>query len=122
MLNFNSLLLFSENPKKLSDFYSKVFEKQPDWTEGDYYGWQVGSGFLTVGPHDKVKGINLSPERMMFNFETQDVKTEFDRLKSLGAAVIQEPYQPGEEPTMWIATFSDPEGNFFQVMTPMPTN
>jgi predicted enzyme related to lactoylglutathione lyase len=34
--------------------------------------------------------------------------------------VVQEPYQPGEEPEGWIATFSDPDDNYFQLMSPMP--
>ena len=118
MLNFSSLLLFSENPKALVAFYSKVFGKDPEWSGGDFTGWMVGNGAFTIGPHDKVHGKNDHPERMMVNFETTDVKSEFERIKALGAAVISEPYQPGEEPTMWIATFSDPENNYFQIMTP----
>jgi predicted enzyme related to lactoylglutathione lyase len=52
----------------------------------------------------------------MFNFETAQVKEEFERIKALGAAVIREPYQIGEG---WIATLADPDGNFFQLVTPM---
>lgn len=53
----------------------------------------------------------------MLNFDTDDVKGEFDRIKKLGVAVIAEPYQM-EGFDMWIATFADPDGNFFQLMTP----
>jgi predicted enzyme related to lactoylglutathione lyase len=62
------------------------------------------------------------PGRIILNFETLDVQGEFDRIKGLGAAVQQEPYQPGGEsaPQMWIATFKDPDGNFFQLASPMP--
>lgn len=119
MLNFNSLLVFSEDPSKLAAFYEKVFQKEPEWKEGGYSGFQVGAGFFTVGPHDKVKGKSQNPERIMFNFETEDVAGEFDRIKELGAEVIAAPYQPGEEPDMWVATFSDPDGNYFQLMSPM---
>jgi predicted enzyme related to lactoylglutathione lyase len=48
------------------------------------------------------------------------VKGEFDRIKGLGAAVQQEPYQPGGAEEMWIATFEDPDGNYFQLASPMP--
>ena len=118
MLNFNSILLFSENPTALSDFYKKIFEKEPDWDQDGYTGFQAGSGFVTIGPHDKVHGKNQNPERMMINLETEDVDGEFSRIKELGAMVVKEPYNPGEEPTMQIATFSDPDGNIFQIMTP----
>jgi predicted enzyme related to lactoylglutathione lyase len=42
-----------------------------------------------------------------------------ERLKAAGATVVQEPYQPGEEPDGWIATFSDPDDNYFQLIIPM---
>lgn len=119
MLNFNSILLFSEDPKALAEFYKKIFAKDPDWNEGDYVGFMVGSGFITIGSHSKVKGKNEHPQRMMVNFETNDVKGEFDRIKGLGTKVITEPYHPMEAEEMWIATFEDPDGNYFQLMSPM---
>ena len=117
MLNFNSILLFSENPKKLADFYGKVFDKKPEMEDGGYTGFLVGSCFLNIGPHDKVKGKSSNPERIMFNFETDDVKGEFERIEKLGAKVIAKPYQMGEWDG-WIATLADPDGNYFQLMTP----
>src|SRR3989304_10096235 len=69
VLNFNSILLFSENPRKLKEFYRKIFRKKPDWSEGDYYGFMTGKGFITIGPHDKVRGKSRNPERIMFNLE-----------------------------------------------------
>ncbi len=83
MFNFNSLLIFSEDPLKLADFYQKVLGQEPGWSEGDYRGFMVGSGMLMVGPHDKVHGKNQNPERMMFNLETKEVEKEFERLKNL---------------------------------------
>lgn len=118
MLDFNSILVFSENPKKLADFYKKIFQKDPDWSEGGYYGYAAGKGFITFGPHEKVRGKNTKPERIMFNFETKDVKGEFERIKKLGAKVVADPYNPSEEPEMMIATFADPDNNYFQLMTP----
>jgi predicted enzyme related to lactoylglutathione lyase len=118
MLDFNSVLVFSEDPKKLADFYKKVFQKDPDWSESGYYGFLVGKGFITFGPHDKVRARNEHPERIMFNFETKDVKGEFERIKKLGAAVIAKPYSPAEDPKGMIATFADPDNNYFQLTTP----
>jgi len=118
MLNLRSILVFSEDPKKLSDFYGKVFQKNPDWVMEGYYGFNAGTMFLTFGPHDKVKGRNPNPDRMMYNFETRDVKVEFQRIKDLGAKVVAEPYPMGEDSDGWIATFADPDGNYFQLMTP----
>lgn len=118
MLNLKSIIIFSDNPSKLVEFYKKVLQKEPDWSGGDFHGFQVGDGALSIGPHDKVHGKSQNPERIIFDFETTDVKGEFERIKGLGAVVVAEPYQPGEEPGMWIATFADPDGNYFQITTP----
>lgn len=119
MLNFNSILVFSGDPKRLADFYKGVFQKDPDWSEGGYFGFMAGKGFIVFGPHDKVQGRNATPERVMINFETGDVKGEFERIRKLGASVVAEPYHPAEEPKGMIATFADPDNNYFQLMTPM---
>jgi predicted enzyme related to lactoylglutathione lyase len=118
MLHLNSILVFSEDPKRLSDFYTKVFGKGPDWDDYGYYGFTMGHITITFGKHDKVTGKNPQPERFMFNLETQDVKSEFERIKGYGATVIAQPYKMGEDSEGWIATFADPDGNYFQLMTP----
>jgi predicted enzyme related to lactoylglutathione lyase len=120
-MNLNSILIGSEDPKALSAYYTGLFGK-PGWEGDDYNSWQIGSGWMTVGPHDEVKGKNTQPGRVIWNIETPDVKGEFDRLKAAGATVVREPYEPGvgeEGPEMWIATFSDPDDNYFQLMSPM---
>jgi predicted enzyme related to lactoylglutathione lyase len=119
MLSLNTLMVFSEKPKELSKFYTKVLHKEPDWSEGDYNGYKLGCGSLMIGPHDKVHGKNSNPERIIFNFETENVEKEFSRLKDLGVKVVKAPYHPDEESKMTIATLSDPEGNFFQLASPM---
>jgi methanogenic corrinoid protein MtbC1 len=58
------------------------------------------------------------PARVMFNFETTEVESEFKRIQALGAKVVAKPYHPGEAQSMLIATFADPDGNLFQLMTP----
>jgi predicted enzyme related to lactoylglutathione lyase len=117
-MNFNSILIGSEDPKRLADFYTKLFGK-PGWDEGGYTGWQVGNGFVTVGPHDQVKGRNAQPGRLIWNIESADVKADFERFKAAGANVIRDPYNPDEEPLGLIATFADPDDNYFQLMSPM---
>ena len=101
--------------KEMADFYEKVFGKKPDMEEGGYSGWLVGNTFFTVGEHSEMKGETKDPGRIILNFETKEVKEEFERIKALGAKVIKEPYQMGEA---WIATLADPDGNLFQLMTP----
>lgn len=116
MLNLNSIMMGSMQPNVLAEFYEKVFEKKPDMEEGGYFGWSVGSCFLTVGEHDKAVGKSKDPVRVIFNLETSEVKEEFERIKQIeGAEIIQEPYEMGGA---WIATLADPDGNYFQLMSP----
>jgi predicted enzyme related to lactoylglutathione lyase len=120
MLSLNTVMINSEDTGQLAGFYRKVLG-EPGYEDGGYTGWKVGSSFLMIGPHSDVKGRNEMPGRIMVNFETPDVRGEFDRIKGLGAAVAQEPYQPGEAGgDMWLATLEDPDGNYFQLASPMP--
>jgi predicted enzyme related to lactoylglutathione lyase len=118
-MNLNSVMIGSDDPKGLAEYYSKLFGT-PVWDDSGFSGWQLGTGFLTVGPHDQVKGKNKEPGRILLNIETPDVKGKFDELKAAGAKVVQEPYQPGDGQEMWVATFADPDNNYFQLMSPMP--
>jgi predicted enzyme related to lactoylglutathione lyase len=82
----------------------------------------IGSGALTVGHHDQVQGKNVHPGRMIWNIESPDVQGDFDRLVAAGATVVREPYTPSGAPEtadVWIATFCDPDGNYFQLVSPM---
>jgi len=118
-------MIGTSQPKVLAEFYEKVFAKKPDMQDGSWAGWKVGSTFFNLGEHSEVNGSAKEPQRVIFNFETADVKGEFARLKELGAKVIKEPYgmlENGElsdaEGAMWIATLADPDGNYFQLMSP----
>jgi predicted enzyme related to lactoylglutathione lyase len=119
-MNFNSILIGSENPDRLVEYYSKILG-EPGFSEGGYTGWQVGTGYVTVGPHDQVKGRNKEPGRLLWNIETTDVRGEFDRMRGAGATVVREPYAPGGDDMaeMLLATFEDPDGNYFQIASPM---
>jgi predicted enzyme related to lactoylglutathione lyase len=117
-VNFNSILIGSADPQRLVDYYTKVLG-EPTMAEGGYTGWQVGSGFVTVGPHSEVTGKNPQPGRLLWNIETADVKGDFDRMKAAGAIVVAEPYGFEGMDTAWIATLADPDDNYFQLMSPM---
>ncbi len=114
MLNLNSIMLGSSDTKKLAEFYEKVLGRPADMIQDNWWGWSVGSAFLSMGPHSKVTGMAREPERIMFNFETKEVDVEFARIKELGATVIADPATNEYH----IATFADPDGNYFQLMAP----
>ncbi len=118
-MKLSGVMLGSDNPKVLGDFYTKVFG-EPGWRQDDWYGFGIGDSNLMVGSHSEVNGKNVSPGRMMFMVETDNLQQEFTRIKDLGAEVIAEPYQPSVEENSdnWLATFADPDGNYFQLATP----
>jgi predicted enzyme related to lactoylglutathione lyase len=117
-MKFTGVLIGSDNPERLKEYYTKLFGK-PTWDDNMYFGWQFGEGGVTFGPHSEVKGKNREPGRIIWNIETPDVKGEFAKLKTAGATVVKEPYDPGESSGMLITTFSDPDNNYFQLMSPM---
>ena len=118
-MKLSGVLIGTDDPEQLKAYYTKLFGK-PTWEDGGYFGWQFGDSGIAFGAHDQVKGKNREPGRIIWNLEAADVKGEFQKLKSAGASVVREPYHPGTEDQGWIATFSDPDNNYFQLMSPMP--
>ena len=118
-MNVNNLLIGSPDPPRLAESDARLFGK-PTYEDESYSTWQIGSGFVSVGPHDQVFGKNAHPGRLIWNIETTDVQGEFERMKAAGAIVIRDPYGFDEAPGALIATLADPDDNYFQLMTPMP--
>ncbi len=118
MLNLNSVMIGTKQPVALAAFYEKVLGKPAEMVdqENGFWGWQVGGSYLSVLNHSEMGGNTKDPGRVMFNFETTEVKEEFERIKASGATVVREPYEMGGG---WIATLADPDGNYFQLVTPM---
>jgi predicted enzyme related to lactoylglutathione lyase len=118
MLDLNSVMIGTKQSPVLVAFYEKVFGKPPDMVDSGsgFAGWQVGSAYFSVLDHSEMGGNTKDAGRVMFNFETTAVKEEFERIKAVGAKVIREPYEMGGG---WIATLADPDGNYFQLVTPM---
>ena len=122
-MNFNSILIGSEDPQRLVDYYTKLFG-EPTMSDGGYTGWQIGSRV-----HDRrrrtseVNGKNAHPGRLIWNIETADVKGEFDAAEG-GRRDRRRASRTASRATRtsWIATFADPDDNYFQLMTPMDPN
>jgi predicted enzyme related to lactoylglutathione lyase len=117
-MNFNNILIGSEDPERLAAYYEKLFG-EPMYRDSGYSVWQIGSGAVAVGPHSEVHGQNPQPGRFLWNIESDDVKADFERLKAAGAIVVREPYTFEQAPGSWIATLADPDDNYFQLQSPM---
>ena len=118
MLTLSSVMIGTKQTKAMVAFYEGVIGKAPDMADGEhgFYGWQLGGAFFSVLEHSEMGGKTRDPGRLMLNFETKQVKEEFERVKGLGAGVVKAPYEMGGG---WVATLTDPDGNYFQLVTPM---
>ncbi len=118
MLNLNSVMICTKQSEALAVFYEKLLGKPADMVDAanGFYGWQLGGSYLSVLAHSERAGVNQDPGRVLLNFETAQVREEFERIRAIGAGVIREPYQMGNG---WIATLADPDGNYFQLLNPM---
>ena len=116
-MDFNSILIGSEHADRLVEYYTRLFG-EPVMSEGGYTGWKLGSGWVMVGPHSEVMGSNAQPGRLIWNIETSDVRADFERFTAAGATVVAEPYR-FEGSDSLIATLSDPDGNYFQLVSPI---
>jgi hypothetical protein len=65
-MNLNGILTGSEDPQRLVAYYIRL-SGEPGWAGGDFRGWQLGTGYVTVGPHDQVRGRNPQPGRLIWN-------------------------------------------------------
>lgn len=115
------MLLFSENARKLAEFYrEKVgltisFEGEMG-EEGDevfVFDFENGTGFAVMD-HSEVKGKRKEPERMMFNIEVSDIDESVKRLDDNKVSKIRDTYHV--EDYGKIATFEDIDGNYFQLV------
>lgn len=116
-----SLTLFSENARKLAEFYhDKIGLKITLEAEMGDKGEELfelemksGSG-LYITDHSKVKGKNSQPERIIFNLEVDDIEKEAKQVKAAGVKQVQDVYHI--EGYGYISTFEDIDGNYFQLV------
>jgi predicted enzyme related to lactoylglutathione lyase len=118
MLKINAIMIGTKQLKAMAEFYEKVLGAPAGMVDAEngFYGWQAGNTYFSLLDHSEMGGKTKDPGRLMINFETADVKGEFERIKGAGAGIVHEPYEMGGG---WIATLADPDGNYFQLVTPM---
>ena len=115
-----SILIGSENAKELAEFYKNVvgLEQSAEMEIGEEgkkgYEFSMKGTSLYITDHSQVNGKNQNPERIMFNLEVDDIEKEAKRLDEKGIKKHQDIYHV--EGYGLIATFVDPDGNFFQLV------
>src|SRR3989344_9401828 len=116
----DGILLSSHDPKRLADFYKDTvglkleeeFEME-DGTSVYSLGAKDGPG-LFINPHSEIKEGNKEPARFIINFEVAEIEGEVARIDKKGAKKIKDTYHI--EGYGFVATFEDPDGNYFQLV------
>lgn len=104
----------SDQPQKLVEFYRDVVQLPPNPQIGDEaFLMAEGVSFIVDG-HSETKGQAKEPQRWLISFFVDDIKAEQERLKAKGVQFTR------EEGVEWwggiISTFTDPDGNFCQII------
>lgn len=115
-----AILLGSVNATKLAKFYREVvglkqtmeFEMGEKGEKG--FAFDMDGTSLFINDHSEVKDKNTNPGRMIINFEVDDIEKEVKRLDGKRVKKKQDIYHV--EGYGLIATFIDPDGNFFQLV------
>lgn len=118
------ILIYSENPDKLVNFYTEVlgFKQVNKLTYDNDYGYMlnvVGEYNVWIGKHSEVHGKAKESFRHLFNlYPEEGVEHWYNKIKddpriTIVAEPFEAPFSTPENP-VWFATFLDPEGNCWQ--------
>ena len=90
-MDLNSILIGSEDPQRLADYYTKLFG-EPMWSDGGYTVWQLGGGSFTVGPHSQVTAATRSRAASSGTSRHGRAGRLRPAREGAGAIVVREPY------------------------------
>ena len=110
---FGGASIWSEDLKNLLPFYRDTLGLKPtSESERFVLFGDPNAPSLGLGSHSEVNGKNNDPARHMVGLMTDDVRAEYERLKSKGVEFVEAPTNYDQ---ITIATLKDPEGNLVQL-------
>jgi len=98
----------------MARFYRDTLGLAPRSAKSDFINFDWSGVRLSVGVHDRVRGVSREPLRVMVNLTVADIHTAHERLTGAGVIFTRAPAR--EEWGGWVATFADPDGNILQLM------
>ena len=107
----------SDQPERLIAFYRDVVGLQPAEGMGPGAFAVNGSTFIVDG-HSDIRGMAKEPQRMLVNFFVDDIAAEQRRLEAQGVRFLRD--KGREEWGGIISTFTDPDGNYCQLVEYKP--
>lgn len=121
------LLIWSEDPDKLKDFYVSVLglKLTKELKLPDDYGYAVTTedgSQIWIGKHSEAKGENKDKYRFIVNFYVSDVKKWYKKLSKkvkmeTDVFVMPHTHDWPDKVKRHCFTFHDPDGNLLQMTT-----
>jgi predicted enzyme related to lactoylglutathione lyase len=111
------LNLTSDQPEQLMSFYRDVVGLEPRPDMGPM-ALDAGGAVLGFDGHSETSGKTREPQRALIDFFVEDLSTEQQRLLTAGVPCTRK-----EGTEFWggvISTFTDPDGNYFQLIEYKP--
>ena len=121
MLNqVSAVLLVSNDPARLADFYGRAFGLKFAREEHDdmdvHYGAFLGSVHLGIHPPTNFpEGPETGKGGLKFAFDTLDFDSLIEHLKAEGISLL---YEPVENTWSKMTAIRDPDGNFVELLQP----
>lgn len=113
----NSMLLSTDDPAGLCEWYAAAFEAAPQTTPGDpgssYRVIALDGFYLMFDKRDDVSGRNTNGARALLNVEVDDPQATAQRLDDLGAEWVS-PLE--DRDGSFFGTVADPDGNWLQIL------
>lgn len=103
----------SEHSERLGTWYRDVLQL-PRAEEMGEWAFRAGPLELIIDGHSETRGATSEPSRVLINLLVSDIAAERARLGAAGVSFVRE---PDREP--WggvIATMTDPDGNYVQLV------
>ncbi len=111
MLGLRSHILRHPDIQKVSDWYEKIFEKQPYFQNENYIGFEIDGCEFGVFADDVEEGKH---HRINIYWGVEDMEKEYTRITNLWAKPLGDPVN------VWggiiMGDFEDPFGNFFGII------
>lgn len=119
--SLSTVLIWSSDYKKLSQWYEKVLGLKVIWRSnhpedtGILFGFDGKETDFWIGQHDKVKGENKDVYRHMFNIKVDSVSKTYEKLSQKGVKFLAVPFKAPTLP-YYFATFYDLDNNLVQLV------
>lgn len=108
------VIIWSGDFPRLLAFYRDTLALTPRSVKPSFANFEWGGFRFSLGSHSRVNGPNHDPERIMVNFQVDDIHAAHRRLVSAGVRFTRPPER--EAWGGWVATFHDPDGNTIQLL------